>query len=282
MASQWTKPTNLPREGGGALAGFATELGVGCDKYRVPVERMAANYRVIAIEVGDGLKYDATVNDVNRIAGALFRFSRESFPNEAITSVRAQLVHDWILSLAKQRMENEDREKLLVQFCLKIAPDSARDRVQRILADAGVGQSIVNQENVQLFAGRGFHPTVVQHARALFLQGNYFHAVFEAAKAYNVEVQQKARSPKDGQALMLDVLSADKGVLKITTCVTDTDRNVQDGVKFLSGGLMQAIRNPTAHEPALDWPISREDCLDVLSFLSFLFRQIDKATYFKS
>jgi hypothetical protein len=44
---------------------------------------------------------------------------------------------------------------------------------------------------------------------------------------------------------------------------------------------MQAIRNPTAHEPALDWPISREDCLDILSFLSFLFRALDKAVYFK-
>ncbi len=243
---------------------------------------MATNYRAIAIEVGDWLKYDTTVNEVNRIAGALFRFPRDSFPNEAITSVRAQLVHDWILSLAKQRMDNEERDKLLVQFCLKIAPDGSKDHVQRILEDAGIGQSIVNQENLQLFAGRGFHPTVAQHARRLFLQANYFHAVFEAAKAYNIEVRQKAKSTKDGQALMLDVLSAEKGVLKITACVTDTDRNVQEGVKFLSAGLMQAIRNPTAHEPALDWPISREDCLDVLSFLSFLFRQIDKATYFKS
>jgi uncharacterized protein (TIGR02391 family) len=81
---------------------------------------------------------------------------------------------------------------------------------------------------------------------------------------------------------MLDVLGAEKGVLKITPCISDTDRNVQDGVKFLSAGLMQAIRNPTAHEPALDWPICREDALDILSFLSFLFRQLDKATYVKS
>lgn len=242
---------------------------------------MATNYRAIAIEVGDGLKYDTTVNEVNRIASALFRFPCEPFPNEAITSVRAQLVHDWILSLAKQRMDNEERDKLVVQFCLKIAPDGSRDIVQRILADAGIGRRIVNQENLQLFAGRAFHPTVIQHARNLFLQGNYFHAVFEAAKAYNMEVRQKAKSTKDGQNLMLDVLSADKGVLKITAGASDTDRNVQEGVKFLSAGLMQAIRNPTAHEPALDWPISREDCLDVLSFLSFLFRQIDRAIYFQ-
>lgn len=71
------------------------------------------------------------------------------------------------------------------------------------------------------------------------------------------------------------------GVLKITACKTETDKNVQEGIKFLSAGLMQAMRNPTAHEPALDWPISKEDCLDMLSFLSYLFRQLDKAVYYK-
>ncbi|MCL4520128.1 MAG: TIGR02391 family protein [Firmicutes bacterium] len=40
---------------------------------------------------------------------------------------------------------------------------------------------------------------------------------------------------------------------------------------------MQAIRNPTAHEPAIQWPIDEQDCLDVLSFISFLFRKLDIA-----
>ncbi|HEY8311474.1 MAG TPA: TIGR02391 family protein, partial [Gemmatimonadaceae bacterium] len=71
----------------------------------------------------------------------------------------------------------------------------------------------------------------------------------------------------------------EKGVLKVTACKSDTDANVQDGVKFLSAGLMSAIRNPTSHEPALDWPITREDCLDILSFISFLFRKLDIAVY---
>jgi uncharacterized protein (TIGR02391 family) len=242
---------------------------------------MAANYRAVAVEVGDALKFDTTVNEVNRTAGALFRFTREDFPNSAITSVRAQLVHDWILSLAKHRLDADERDRLLTQFCLKIAPEGVRDSVQRILTDAGISGTTVNQENLKAFADRSFHAAVIRHSRKLFLEGNYFHAVFEAAKAYNVEVRQKAKSTKDGQALMLDVLGTEKGVLKITAGATDTDRNVQDGVKFLSAGLMQAIRNPTAHEPALDWPITREDALDILSFLSFLFRQIDKAVYYK-
>jgi len=138
---------------------------------------------------------------------------------------------------------------------------------------------VMRGEGSQSFAERHFHPMIIQHTRKLFLQGNYFHSVFEAAKAYNVEVKRKAQSGKDGQALMLDVLGADKGVLRITAGVTETDRNVQEGVKFLSAGLMQAIRNPTAHESALDWPIARDDALDILSFISFLFRQLDKAAY---
>jgi uncharacterized protein (TIGR02391 family) len=80
---------------------------------------------------------------------------------------------------------------------------------------------------------------------------------------------------------MLEVWSADKGVLKVTPCRTDTDRNVHDGIKFLSAGLMQAIRNPHAHETALDWPISKEDAMDILSFISFLWRQLDKAVFYK-
>jgi hypothetical protein len=55
---------------------------------------------------------------------------------------------------------------------------------------------------------------------------------------------------------MLDVWGPEKVVLKITPCATQTDKNVQDGVKFLWAGLMQAVFNPTAHEPALDWPIN--------------------------
>lgn len=130
-----------------------------------------------------------------------------------------------------------------------------------------------------IFLRRNFHESVHKHCRELFIQGNYFHAVFEAAKVYNKMVQEKAHSEKDGQALMLDVLSVN-GVLKLNKNETQTERNVQDGVKFLSAGLMQAMRNPTAHEPALDWVISKEDCLDMLSFISYLFKQLDKAVYY--
>lgn len=242
---------------------------------------MAANYRLIAIQVGDTLKYSTSINEINRIAGAIFPFPCENFPNDSITSSRAQLVHDWILSLAKQKMGEDERNRLLESFLDQLTGEGElRTTVYSILESSGIAGGETNKDK-QEFLRRGFHSQVIRHCQVLFIQGNYFHAVFEACKVYNKLVGEKAMSQKDGEALMMDVWGWQNGVLKVTACQTETDKNVQDGIKFLSAGLMRAMRNPTAHEPALHWPITKEDCLDMLNFVSFLLRQLDKAVYYK-
>jgi uncharacterized protein (TIGR02391 family) len=238
--------------------------------------------RLIAIQVGDVLKYVTSVNEIDRIGGAVLKVHRDTFRNDAITSQRAQRVHDWVLSLARTEMDPADRERRLIKFCRELAGDQEWPRVAKVLADAGISAAQVNRDNYNLLMSRGFHEEVVRHARDLFVDGYLFHAVFEVTKAYNKAVREKAQSTKDGQSLMLDVWGWEKGCLKVTACQTDTDKNVQDGIKFLSAGLMGAVRNPTAHEPAVNWPISLTDCLDILGFISFLFRQLDKAVYFKA
>ena len=242
---------------------------------------MSANFRLVAVQVGDALKYDASINEINRVAGAIFRFRRDEYPNASITSSRAKLIHDWILSLASQSMGEDDRHAALVAFCEQICPtDDLRAEIRRILDGAGV-TGVRADTAMREFLDRGFHPEVSKHCTKLFSQGNYFHAVFEACKLYNKLVAEKAQSQKDGEPLMMEVWGWQNGVLKVTPCQTETDKNVQDGIKFLSAGLMRALRNPTAHEPALHWPITKEDCLDLLGFVSFLLRQLDKAVFFK-
>jgi len=236
------------------------------------------NYRLIANQVGDLLKYDTTVNEINRAAKSVFRFTIENFPNEAITSSHAKLIHDWVLTLAKQEMNNDERNQQLTKFLKIITPEDKSRQVDEILREAGVKLNL--SKSVNEFYSRNFHELICKHCLSLYKQGNYFHAVFEAAKIYNKAVKEKTKSNKDGAQLMMDVWSVN-GVLKVTPCETETDRNVQEGLKFLSAGLMQAIRNPTAHEPALQWPISKEECLDLLSFISYLLRQLDKAVYYK-
>lgn len=237
------------------------------------------NYRLIATEIGDAVKYDTTLKEIDRLALALFRFDCQAFPNSAISSVRAQRIYDWIMTLGRQQLEPEKRMKLLVEFSRKLVPDERRGTIDRILKDSGAPESLLNQENLSLFTERGLHPVVHQHARKLFAQGNFFHAVFEAIKAYHNLVREKSHLTSDGHGLMLHAWSPDKGTLKVTPCVSETDKNVQVGIGHLSAGLMSAVRNPTAHEPANQWPISRADALDLLSFISFLLRQYDAAVY---
>jgi len=236
------------------------------------------NYRLIALQISDILKFNTTLKEIERAAQSVFNFNKKSYPNNAITSTRAKLIHDWILTLAEQNMDNNEKNQKLIKFLKLITPEYLVPKVEKFLNEAGF--NLYLDEVVKEFYNRGFHPIINEHCIDLYKQRNYFHAVFEAAKIYNKLVKEKSKSEKDGFKLMMEVWDC-KGVLKVTKCETETDQDLQNGLKFLSAGLMQAIRNPTAHEPALYWPISKEDCLDLLSFISYLLRQLDKAIYYK-
>jgi len=239
------------------------------------------NYRHIATQIGDQLKYATSVNEIDRIGQSILRIHKESFPNSAITSLRAKTLFDWVLSLAKAPMDNTERTKRLIGFCLELTPENKKNQTIDFLEKNGCPYNLLYKDNLDEFFKRNFHSEVIKHSKKLFTQGNYFHAIFESAKAYNKDVKDKSLSDKDGQALMLNVWGCDSGVLKVTACQSRTDKDFQDGIKFISGGLMSAIRNPTAHEPAITWPIDKQDCLDILSLISFLYRQLEKSVYYK-
>jgi uncharacterized protein (TIGR02391 family) len=170
---------------------------------------------------------------------------------------------------------------MLVDFVTRITPPEKIHAAFEICKRNGISESLLGTPDAKDFYNRAFHLEVQKHAKKLFLQQNYFHAVFEACKAFNNAVREKAKIQKDGESLMLQAWDPTNGTLKVTKCITETDRNIQDGLKFLSAGVMKAMRNPTAHEPALDWPISKRDCLDFLGFISFLWSQLDKSQYYR-
>jgi hypothetical protein len=166
------------------------------------------NYPLIAVQVGDALKYATSVNEIDRIGGAVLKVTRESFPNDAITSQRAKRIHDWVLSLAKTEMSSDERVARLVKLCRELAPDQEWPRVSKVLADAGISKAQVNRDNYNLFMSRGFHEEVIRHAQTLFMDSHFFHAVFEAAKVYNESGARKGseyggRSDPDAQGLGL-------------------------------------------------------------------------------
>jgi len=136
-------------------------------------------------------------------------------------------------------------------------------------------ETIIGRDAEESFLLRNFHPQVVTHAKKQFAQQHYFDAVDECCKAFAKHVSEKSGLPERGTGLMSKALSR-HGSLKLNPCNTETEQNLQEGLMHLCMGLMQGIRNPAEHEPQLDHKIDRQDSLDVLSLISYLYRQIDK------
>lgn len=232
---------------------------------------MPANYKLVAIQIGDILKYQKSISEIDRAAQSVCSFTCRDFSSKrgSITSERAFRYLCWVYTIGVQTdLPLHKRNQLIVQFTYLLINELERPHVNSIFERAGV------LESSDEFDNRKFHKSIIKNSRRLFIETNYFHAVFEAAKLYNKQVQNKSGSTKDGYHLMMDVFG-EKGILKHNNGITTTEKDELNGIKFLSAGLMQALRNPTAHELASEWSMSKEDCLDILSFISFLLRKLD-------
>ena len=234
------------------------------------------NIQRIAIEIGDIMKWSSSVNEINRLGQAILKTTKENFPNDSITSVRQQEIYNWLCSIGKANLLADERLKLIVEFCLSMAGEK-RSEVVKILDNAGVPPNILFREQLAILEREHLHPEVYKHAKGSFQYEKYAHAVLETCKAYDKAVQLKTGISKFGRSLMQEAWSWNASNLRATTGTTDSDEKFHDGLKLLSEGVMAGIRNITAHEPVLDWPIKKEDCIDILHLVSFLYRQLDKS-----
>ena len=96
------------------------------------------NYKLIAIKLGEILKEKSSINEINRIAKAIFPFNKKKYPNDSITSLRAKEVYDWVLTLSEQDLTETDKEKLLKNFIKELAPEFT-------LIQTSEGLEIVNE-----------------------------------------------------------------------------------------------------------------------------------------
>lgn len=177
--------------------------------------------------------------------------------------------------ITQKQIENKEItniEKSLYNDCWSIASNLAKSKRENNIEEV----SILKVKNFNKeFIDRNFCKEIEDCCMELFNQNNYFHAVLEATKLYNNIVQEKSKLKKDGQDLMMQAFG-EQGILKITNCSTETEKNFEEGIKFLSAGLVRAFRNPTAHEKKTNWSIDKDDCLDILSLVSYLLKQIKK------
>ena len=128
----------------------------------------------------------------------------------------------------------------------------------------------------QELENRNAHSEVFKYCKAELLQNNYFHAVLEANKGLFQKIRDLSGIQTDGNNLIEQVFSSNP-ILTINNYQTSSEKNEHTGFCNLLKGLCSMFRNPTAHEPKVDWEITEQDALDILGIISYCHRRLDNA-----
>ena len=123
---------------------------------------------------------------------------------------------------------------------------------------------------------RQSHPAIFAYCRAELIAENYFHAVMEANKGLFQRIRDLSGVNADGIRLIEQVFSSTPIVI-INNFITQSEKDEHTGFCNLLKGLCSMFRNPLAHEPKVEWPISEQDALEILGIISYCHRRLDNA-----
>ena len=138
-------------------------------------------------------------------------------------------------------------------------------------------QPAAETPSVHPFDVRNIHPGLPPKVKKLFDDGHFPEATFEAFKYLDKTVEKHSGMTETGKDLMMKAFKEDNPKIKLTPLVTLSEKNEQEGYKFIFAGGVIAIRNPRGHEHSV---VDNPDlCLDHLSFVSMLLRRLDQAGY---
>lgn len=123
---------------------------------------------------------------------------------------------------------------------------------------------------------RAVHDQVLNYCRAELLDENYFHAVFEATKGVAERIRQLSGLSGDGADLVNRAFLGQQPALALGQFTTESEKSEQRGFANLIIGMFGAVRNPLAHVPKSQWPMSEQDALDILTLASLIHRKLDR------
>ncbi len=210
---------------------------------------------------------------------------------EYLKKSMSQLEKDWRAKRnEKRREEIKERTNVDIPNWYDKLPQSILSSVEPIVSSIVDDSELSNDQQMTVVANlhtlipeypyfhwRHLHDSIKPVSKSDYENKDYLRAAHEAVKKYIKETQSTAQSDRDGFDLMMNVFGI-KGPLKITGCTTKSEEDLEEGQKFLSAGVVSGFRNPVSHETkdAIHPKIfNDQDCLDILSLLSYLFGKLD-------
>jgi uncharacterized protein (TIGR02391 family) len=121
----------------------------------------------------------------------------------------------------------------------------------------------------------GLHSSISKASGALYRDGHYRQAVFDAFQAVEHRVQALTGREESGRDLMGKVFGGATPALDVTRATGRSAEDERGGFAQLFMGAMLAIRNPRGHGSAVQ--DSAEEAMEYLALASTLMRRLDVA-----
>jgi uncharacterized protein (TIGR02391 family) len=154
-------------------------------------------------------------------------------------------------------------------------------KVRRVRAAPNADDPLSREERlIGAMKARGAHEEVLKTCRAELLQTNYCQAVFEALGRTAARVQSMSGLASNGTELVRQAFGTVAGkqpLVALNALSTETERAEQRAFTNLLAGLFGTVRNPTAHNPKIEWEMKEQDAIDVLTLASLVHRTLDRA-----
>jgi len=218
------------------------------------------------------------INKLNRD----WSLKRGEIRKEKILESTGININDWTSKLPKEVKENVDPIINLVLRNVE-STEETKDIHNKLIKYT---RSIAPEYTYWHY--RNLHPEVKNWAEEDYKdKKDYYEATEKASKAYIRKVKDKAGVDRSSEGGNIDeAFKIDGGILRVTSCNTETEKGIQRGQHSLSKGLVAGCRNPLVHEFP-NWErnlgetglFKEQDCLDMLSLISHLSRRVDNSTF---
>jgi len=229
------------------------------------------NFRALGIKLGETLKDELTIMEVNKRASEIFNFAISLHPDEQITTPSSQMIYDWVKSLSEQQSLDEEKKlALLRDFINSLTPEDSP--LRKLIEEA---EQLPSYDLWSLI-----HERIIEAAKGKFKHGYYVDAVESAFLSVNKRVSEIVRE-RTGESLLNEQLmerafNEEKPVIVIDNISSKDGKHVQMGYRELFlGGIIGAKNKKNLVCLAL----ATKEAIHFIFLASFLMFKLDEAKY---
>ena len=125
---------------------------------------------------------------------------------------------------------------------------------------------------------RNIHSDIFKFCTEDIVTKDYYSIIFESSKAVFNKIREMTEIAQDGNRLIQTCFDQKYPIIVFNKLETQSEIDEYNGFRQLLFSIGNICRNPRAHTPKIFSKDSLEDCLDLLTIMSFVLKKLDHCT----